>query len=88
MNEKLVLASYACAAAAYLLSHRRLILAASYQLLAAAMVLFTVSMLVDIADGLGWWRLVEDGCKILGIASWFGYHAGKARHWLLQATAP
>src|SRR5690349_4044048 len=82
VNEKLVLACYACAAGAYLLSHRRLILAAGYQLLAAAMVLFTVSVLVDIADGRGWWRLVEDGCKILGIASWFGYHAGKARRWL------
>jgi hypothetical protein len=85
VNEKLVLASYACGAGAYLLSHRRLILAANYHLLAAAMVLFTASMLVDIADGRGWWRLGEDGFKILGIASWLGYHAGMARHWLLHA---
>jgi hypothetical protein len=85
VNETLVLASYACGAGAYLLKFRRLILAANYQLLAAAMVLFTASMAVDIADGQGWWRLGEDGCKILGIASWLGYHAGMARHWLVHA---
>ena len=85
MNEKLVLVSYACAAGVYLLSHRRLILAANYQLLTAAMVLFTASMVVDFADGSGWWNLAEDGFKVLGIASWLGYHAGRARHWLLHA---
>ena len=85
VNEKVILVSYSCATGAYLLSHRRLILAANYQLLAAAMVLFSASMLVDIADGRGWWRLAEDGCKILGIASWLGYHAGRARHWLADA---
>ncbi len=86
VNEKVVLASYACAAGAYLLSHRRLILATNYRLLAAAMVLFTVSMLVDISDVSGWWRLGEDGFKILGIASWLGYHAGMARYWLVQGS--
>jgi hypothetical protein len=86
VSEKLVLASYACGTGAYLLSHRRLILASNYSMLAAAMVLFTASMLVDIADGRGWWRLGEDGFKILGIASWLGYHAGMAKHWLLHAA--
>jgi hypothetical protein len=86
VNEKLILVSYACATGAYLLSHHRLILAANYQLLAAAMLLFSASMLVDIADGRGWWRLAEDGCKILGIASWLGYHAGMARHWLVHGA--
>ncbi len=85
IDEKVILASYACGTVAYLLSHRRLILAASYQLLAVAMVLFTASMLVDIADGRGWWRLGEDGFKIFGIASWLGYHAGLARRWLAHA---
>jgi hypothetical protein len=85
VNEKVVLASYVCAAGAYLLSHRRLILAANYQLLVAAMVLFTASMLVDIADGHGWLNLAEDGFKVLGIVSWLGYHAGRARHWLVHA---
>lgn len=87
VSEKVVLAIYACAAGAYLLSHRRLILAANYQLLAAAMVLFTASMLVDIANGRGWWGLAEDGFKVLGIASWLGYHAGRARHWIVHAPA-
>jgi hypothetical protein len=85
VHEKVVLAIYACAAGAYLLGHRRLILAANYQLLAAAMVLFTASMLMDIADVQGWWNLAEDGLKVLGIASWLGYHAGRARQWLVQA---
>jgi hypothetical protein len=83
LNEKGVLASYACVTVAYLLVHRRLILESSYRLLAAALVLFAVSMLVDLADGAGWWKLAEDGCKILGIASWLGYHAGMARNWLV-----
>ena len=82
VNEKLVLASDACAAGAYLLSQRRVILADNYHLLATAMVLFMASMLVDFADGAGWWRPAEDGFKLLGIASWFGYHAARARHWL------
>jgi hypothetical protein len=82
VNEKVVLAIHACAAGAYLVSQRRLILAANYQLLAAAMLLFFLSMVVDVADVPGWWRPAEDGFKLLGIASWFGYHAGMARHWL------
>lgn len=86
VDEKVVLASYAAAAGLYLLTHRRLILAANYLLLVAAMLLFSASMLVDLADGRGWWRLAEDGCKILGIASWLGYHAGVARHWVAQAN--
>lgn len=86
VNEKVVLAIDAGAAGLYLLSHRRLILSANYQLLVAAMALFAASMLVDFADGQGWWNLAEDGFKVLGIASWLGYHAGRARHWLLQAS--
>jgi hypothetical protein len=85
VNEKVVLAAHACMAGAYLLSHRRLILASNYQLLAAAMALFAASILVDITDAHGWWSLAEDGFKVLGIASWFGYHAGRARHWLVHA---
>ena len=84
INEKVVLASYVCFNAAYLLRHRRLILAADFRLLAAALVLFAVSMLIDVTDVGGWWNLAEDGCKLLGIASWFGYHAGRARYWLLH----
>jgi hypothetical protein len=87
VNEKVVLASYVCAAGAYLLSHLRLILAANYQLLAAAMVLFTAAMLMDIASGNKWWNLAEDGFKVLGITSWLGYHAGRARHWLVHAPS-
>lgn len=85
LNEKLVHASYFCVTAVYLLRHRRLILESNYWMLAAALGLFAVSTLVDVVDAEGWWRLVEDGCKLLGIASWLGYHAGRARHWLVEA---
>jgi len=86
VNEKVVLAAHACLAGAYLLRHRQLILASNYQLLAAAMALFAASILVDVMDAHGWWSLGEDGFKVLGIASWFGYHAGRARHWLAHAS--
>lgn len=86
VNEKVILACHAGGFGAYLLSHRRLILADNYQLLAAAMVLFAASVLVDISDGHGWLsNLAEDGFKLLGIASWLGYHAGKAKLWLVEA---
>jgi len=86
VNEKVVLAAHACMAGAYLWSQRRLILASNYQLLAAAMALFAASILVDITNAHGWWSLGEDAFKVLGIASWFGYHASRARHWLAHAS--
>ena len=86
-NEKAVHASYVCVTVVYLLRHRHLILETSYRLLAAALVLFAGSILLDVAGGHGWWVLAEDGCKLLGISSWFAYHASMARHWLVQAPA-
>jgi hypothetical protein len=86
INEKVVLASYACVTVAYLLVHRGLILGASYRLLAAALAFFSGSILVDVVGGSGWWNLAEDGFKLLGISSWLGYHAGRARHWLVPAA--
>ena len=85
LNEKVVHASYFCVTALYLWRHRRLILETDFRLLAAALVLFAGSTLIDVVDGQGWWRLAEDGCKLLGISSWFAYHAGRARQWLVQA---
>jgi len=87
LNEKLVHASYFVVTLVYLLRHRRLILESNYRLLAAALVLFAASMMVDVADGQGWWRLVEDGCKLLGISSWLAYHGGMARQWMVQVPA-
>src|SRR6187399_2150439 len=57
--------------------HRGLILEADYRLLVTALVLFAGSMTLDLLNGGGYWNLAEDGCKLLGIASWFGYHAGR-----------
>jgi len=85
IDEKVVLLGYVCITAVYLLQHRRLILEADYRLLVTALVLFIGSMMIDLADVGGWWNLAEDGCKLLGIASWLGYHAGRAKHWLVLA---
>jgi hypothetical protein len=85
VNEKVVLASYVCITAFYLVRHRRLILEADYRLLVTALVLFASSVLVDQIDRGGWWNLAEDGSKLLGIASWFGYFAGRSKHWLVPA---
>lgn len=86
VHEKVILACHAAAAAAYLWTQRRVILAENFQLLIAAMVLFAASVLVDISDSHGWLsNLAEDGFKILGIVSWLGYHASKAKHWLVEA---
>jgi hypothetical protein len=85
LDEKVVLLGYVCITAVYLLQQRRLILEADYRLLVSALVLFTGSMMIDLADVGGWWNLAEDGCKLLGIASWFGYLAGRAKQWLALA---
>jgi hypothetical protein len=85
LDENVVLLGYVCITAVYLLQHRRLILEADYRLLVTALVLFIGSMMIDLADVGGWWNLAEDGCKLLGIASWFGYHAGRAKQWLALA---
>jgi hypothetical protein len=84
-NEKAVHASYVCVTVVYLLRHRHLILETRYWRLAVALVLFAGSILLDAADAHGWWVLAEDGCKLLGITSWMGYHAGTARQWLVHA---
>ena len=85
LNEKVVFFGYFCITAVYLLQHRRLILEADYRLLVTALVLFAGSMTLDLLNGGGYWNLAEDGCKLLGIASWFGYHAGRAKQWLALA---
>jgi hypothetical protein len=85
LNENVVHASYVCVTGIFLLRHRRLILEASYVLLAVALTLFASSILLDLAGGHGWWALAEDSCKLLGVLSWFGYYAGRAKHWLMYS---
>ena len=85
LNEKAVHASYFGATAVYLVLLRRQILDRSFHLLAAALVFFASSVLVDVTDGRGWWVLAEDGFKLLGIGSWFGYYASRARYSLAQS---
>ena len=85
LNEKAVHASYFGATALYLVLQRRQILDGSFHLLAAALALFAASVLVDVADIHGWGVLAEDGFKLLGIASWLGYYASRAKYWLAQS---
>jgi hypothetical protein len=76
VHQKLVIVAYGFALIAYLVEFRRTILGTEYALLAAALVLFALSSLVDFFEDhwrSGWRIFVEDGFKLLGIVSWSGY---------------
>ena len=63
----------------YLAAYRRVILATDYAALVAALALLSMSVLVDLGQGVlqarlgDWVYLAEDGPKWLGIASWCSY---------------
>lgn len=79
IRQKYILAALALAVAAYLLAFRREIVAAPYALLASALVLLSLSVVIDtviikLVPGHTTLALfAEEGSKWLGIASWCGY---------------
>lgn len=80
-GEKAILAVYALALGAYLLSCARTILKHDWPILAAAFGFFAGSILldrVDFASMTALMELFEDGCKFLGAALWLGFHARTA----------
>lgn len=82
LPEEAVLAGYAVCALAWLLRYLRQILTSRFVLLLAAFGFFAVSVMVDLVmspspdDALPY--LVEDGAKLLGIASWLGFFVDAA----------
>jgi hypothetical protein len=77
IEDKVVVLAYGLAVLTYLVRYRRIILRSDYPLLLAGLVLFAASNAVDVVLQDRWmsdWRIfVEDGLKLLGIASWSSY---------------
>jgi hypothetical protein len=77
LDERIILLAYGVVVAWYLLRFRMIILDSEYPLLLAAFLLLGSSIAMDQFVGDRWassWRIViEDGLKLLGIASWSGY---------------
>lgn len=72
--EKLVFLSYGLIILGYLTHFRKLILKTNFIFLILAFGLFGLSIVIDLLD-LRISILFEDGSKLFGIASWFGYFA-------------
>jgi len=77
LDDKVVVGAYGLAVVVYLVRFRELIFRTEYPLLVAGLALFAGSSAVDLLLQDRWlseWRIfVEDGLKLLGIASWSGY---------------
>jgi hypothetical protein len=84
--QTLVLATYVVVAALFLARFAALILRTERRLLAAALAFFAASLLIDqLPQAWFAWKylvLIEDGCKLLGIVSWFGYFASAGARFL------
>ena len=72
--EKLVFLSYGLILLGYLTQFRKLILKTDFIFLIFAFCLFGLSIVIDLLD-LRISILFEDGSKLFGIVSWFGYFA-------------
>ena len=83
VDEKYVFAAYVILASLYLSFFRHLIVRSGYSLMLLSLILFTISLLVDIfvAEAGVLQRIGEDGTKFIGIAAWTAFHFRAA--WLL-----
>lgn len=74
LSEKVIYISYLLIILFYLVKFRRIILKTDFVLLLLAFLFFGISMSIDFFDiSLLDYAIVEDGCKLFGIVSWFGY---------------
>lgn len=84
--EQLVLAGYGALAAGIFLRFRRLLLGWGDVLLAGALVALSGSVAVDVlAPNRGWYHLVEDGSKFIGIWLWATFYVRLAFRLVLLA---
>lgn len=82
--EQVVLGSYGVALAGIFARFRRVLLSEADVLLAGALVGLGGSLVVDLlAPNRGWYYLVEDGLKFVGIFLWAAFHVRLA-HWVAQ----
>lgn len=74
--EKVVLAFYVCLMTVYVAWFYRIILDTTYVLLAIALACFGLSILIDLLNPRSGYLefLLEDGAKLVGIASWLAYY--------------
>lgn len=88
IDERIIFSLYAVMVLGYLLRFRSWILRTDYLLLLFALGLFGLSLAVDRLPEtmLPWHHLFEDGFKLLGIASWFGYFVTSAFRVVTSAT--
>jgi hypothetical protein len=87
LGEKGVYLFYGFLVVVYLVFFSFRLLKTDLSLLLAAFILFCCSILVDeqkIVTG-EWLYLVEDGLKMIGITSWFGYHTQNAYWYQIDA---
>lgn len=74
--EKLVFAIYGILAVAIFFQHRKIILSTNYLILLTCTMFLGLSVFVDVFfNDFRGEDLVEDGAKIIGIMTWFGYYA-------------
>lgn len=83
VDENYVFAAYVILAAIYLSFFRNLIVRNGYSLMLLSLILFAISIFVDIFFGEAGVlrRIAEDGAKFIGIATWTAFHFRAA--WLL-----
>jgi hypothetical protein len=87
LGEKGVYLAYGLVIVVYLTVFSFRLLKTDLSLLLAAFILFGFSILADEQDLFSgeWLYLLEDGLKMIGIASWFGYHTQNAYWYLIDA---
>lgn len=92
ISQNIVLMLIGIAVVAYLVWFRRMILRTRYGLMLMAVGFLVVSVAVDTVLKpwllpLGEWKsLIEDGAKLIGIASWLSYYIDVAYQFLLEKS--
>jgi hypothetical protein len=88
IHEKITISTYGGLLLVYLLRYRTLILKTDFLFLLSALFFLGTSALLDMNEGLSWQYALEDGAKLLGIASWLGYYLVTCSEQLRKTAFP